>query len=86
MNIRTMLILSFVVTAALSQPSFAGDPACDGRDQGICDTLGALINAKGQGCYKMLSISPSGDDVYSVTCELSSTDTTHVTYAVDVGG
>ena len=85
MNIRTLLILSFVATTAISNPSFAGDPACEGRDQGICDTLGAMINLRGQGCYQMLSINPLGGDVYSVTCELSSSDPTHVTYTIDLG-
>ena len=80
-------VAAFAIVSALgtmgSFPAFAGnDPACVGEDQGICDSLGVMINARGRGCYRMLSVEPTGRDGYRITCITSSTDSRRVTYTL----
>ncbi len=73
----------FALGTATAFPAWAGnDPACVGGDQGICDMLGVMINARGKGCYSMLSVEPTGNDGYRITCIVSSTDGCRVTYTL----
>ena len=83
---QTRNVLAATVTAlglTAAQPAVAGnDPACAGSDQSVCDTLGAMINAKGRGCYRMLLVQPTGSDGYGISCEVSSTDRSRVSYTL----
>ena len=67
----------------------ADDPACAGKDPNVCDMLGFMINAKGKGCYRMLSVTPlastTGGDRYRIVCRLNSTSNEQVTYTLEFG-
>jgi len=59
-------------------------PACEGKDNNVCDTLGMLINMKNKGCYRIMNVSEIGNNVYRVSCELASYNTSLVTYTVEM--
>lgn len=56
------------------------DPACAGKDQGICDTLGVMLNLRGKGCHRMMSVSPTGANGYSIGCIVSSSSDRRTIY------
>ena len=75
--------LQAVLMGSGTTAAFAGDdPACAGRDQGICDTLGLMLLQKGRGCHRMLSVTPTGQNGYRITCIVSSTSNRKVAYVL----
>lgn len=73
-------ISAFVLSATLAQAG--NDPACAGEDQGICDMLGVMLNARGKGCYRMMSVSPTGANGYRISCIVSSSSDRRATYTL----
>lgn len=71
---------SIILTATIAQAG--SDPACSGGDQNVCDTLGTMINMKGKGCHRMMSVSPKGSNGYLITCVVSSSSTVRTTYTL----
>ena len=80
---RSKLIILVVALGLGSGTAYAtDDPACAGKDNNICDTLGMLLNLKGKGCYRLMKIQPQGNDAYRLTCELASYDRSIVKYTL----
>jgi hypothetical protein len=79
-----MKLAAIAVTCLFfAEAAYAIDhPACAGKDNNLCDTLGALVNLKGKGCYRLLNVTPLGKDAYRLTCELASYDRSSVTYTL----
>lgn len=73
-------ISAFVLSATLAQAG--NDPACAGEGQEICDTLGFMLNARGKGCYRMMSVSPTGANGYRINCVVSSSSDHRATYTL----
>lgn len=76
----TCIVTALVFSTTLA--SAGNDPACNGKDQNVCDTLGAMLNVRGKGCYQMVSVSPIGANGYRITCVVSSSSSTRATYTL----
>lgn len=71
---------ALLLSATLAQA--ANDPACVGEDQGVCDTLGLMLNARGKGCYRLMSVVPTGSNGYRINCVVSSSSEQRATYSL----
>lgn len=84
---KKLAVFLFVL---LSTTAIAGnDPACAGKNQDVCDGLGALLLAKGKLCKTMYSVTPissrDGGDTYKIVCKEASTSDKRVTYILAFG-
>jgi hypothetical protein len=85
MKRKTISALRVSLAALLTSGTMAyagNDPACLGKDQTVCDTLGAMINARGKGCYRMMSVSQVGSNGYRINCVVSSASEARITYTL----
>ena len=85
MKIRFPSSIGYPVAVFLLSATFAqagNDPACAGKGQEICDTLGLMLNARGKGCYRMMSVSPTGANGYRIDCIVSSSSDRRTTYTL----
>lgn len=73
-------IAAFLLSASVAQAG--NDPACTGEGQEVCDTLGFMLNARGKGCFRMMSVSPTGVNGYRINCIVSSSSDRRVTYTL----
>ena len=65
------------------------DPACTGKDQNVCDSMGAMLLAKGKPCARMLQVAPliphDGGDRYRIVCQTASGSTKQAIYTLEFG-
>lgn len=65
------------------------DPACVGKNQDVCDTLGTMLLAKGKFCKIMYTVVPvstrDGGNTYRIECQETSTSDKRVTYVLAFG-
>ena len=82
-TVKLRLIMLGLILALTGATAFAIEhPGCKGKDNKLCDTLGLLINAKGKGCFRLMTVVVLGNDSYRLTCELASYDKSLVTYVL----
>ena len=55
-------------------------PGCAEKDNDLCDSMAMLVNLRGKGCYRLMTVEPLGNSAYRLTCELASYDRSHITY------
>ena len=85
MKTKIFLGVGYSIAAILLSATFAqagNDPACAGKGQEVCDTLGFMLNARGKGCYRMMSVSPTGANGYRISCIVSSSSDRRATYTL----
>ena len=58
------------------------DPACEGKDQKLCDNFSKILNSRGKGCFRIMKVIPIGNDKYTLKCELSSSNQFLVSYTL----
>ena len=83
MRCRRIQLLAFCVLLVTDQAEATTQhPACEGKDNRVCETMAVMINARGRGCFRMMSVQPIDANAYRVTCELAPDDRSMVTYEV----
>ena len=83
-NVKLFIRFLFACVICSSAAYGMDHPACAGKDNNVCSTLGGMINSKGKGCYRLMKVSPVGSDAYRVTCELASYDKTNIEYMIQM--
>ena len=84
---KKFLVLLFLVFPLVTNAG--DDPACAGKDQNVCDSMGMMLLAEGKPCAKMLQVTPlrqrNGGDRYRIVCQATSGSPKRAAYTLEFG-
>jgi len=84
---KKLLILLVLIFPSVANAG--NDPACAGKDQNACDTMGMMLLTKGKPCAKMLDVMPlgqrNGGDRYRIICQVTSESPKRAAYTLEFG-